>query len=163
MCKSPGKQKVNPVLNTFIKPLVLYLYIFSLFCFFFACSLGLNPLVMVFHYWLLTSQLESWFESVRGSCGQRPLGVPSSVCALLSDNNPNHFSPMLSPPARSGRYTTSAVFASQQLHLIGFSFLFLSCFFLVTVVAVWQVLILCPCLHFVWIFHVCIIWAILHL
>lgn len=39
------------------------------------------------------------------------LGVSMSVCALLSDNNQNHFSPMLSPPARSGRYTTSAVFA----------------------------------------------------
>ena len=40
-----------------------------------------------------------------------PVGLSWSVCALLSDNNPNHFSPMLSPPARSGRYTPSAVFA----------------------------------------------------
>lgn len=47
-----------------------------------------------------------------GSVSGGPLGASLSVCALVSDNNPNHFSPMLSPPARSGRYTTSAVFAS---------------------------------------------------
>lgn len=58
-------------------------------------------------YWLWARFPVEW-ALVSGG----PLGVSLSVCALVSDNNPNHFSPMLSPPARSGRYTTSAVFAS---------------------------------------------------
>lgn len=57
------------------------------------------------------------------------LGVSSSVFALLSDNNPNHFSPMLSPPARSGRYPTSAVFAL-FLAFTSYWVLFLSLFFI---------------------------------
>lgn len=54
---------------------------------------------------------DSWWDLCEAPVGSVLLGVSMSVCALLSDNNPNHFSPMLSPPARSGRYTTSAVFA----------------------------------------------------
>lgn len=77
------------------------------------------------------------------------LGVSLSVCALVSNNNPNHFSPMLSPPARSGRYTPllCSLFSSNHF----FRFLFFSsllfCLFLYCRSCLAS-LSLCLCQHF---------------
>lgn len=161
-CLKSRKTKVNQFLNTLVK---LQSFLFIPIC----QLLWLNILVVVLlflffccNHWL--SQILDLNLYEVPADRQHPLRVLSSVCALLSDNNPNHFSPMLSPPARSGRYTTSAVFAYQQLHLIGFLLFplpvfLLFCFF-TFVLQCMASLILCHCLHFVQIFHVCIIWAI---
>lgn len=131
---------------------------------------------MASSHWLVPETLASVAsrsEQARGSRRLAPSGgVSSSVCALLSDNNPNHFSPMLSPPARSGRYTTSAVFAFLAVYifldffvLFSSSFLFFSPFFkkIFLSCSCMANLVFCLCPHLVWNFHVCIIWAILHL
>lgn len=83
----------------------LFLSIYFPILFFFVLGGGGGG-VMMDSSWLWARFPVEW--ALVSGC---PLGV-LSVCALVSDNNPNHFSPMLSPPARSGRYTTSAVFAS---------------------------------------------------
>lgn len=120
------KEKVNPAFYSLHFSFSVFWGLIPLVTFFFLCHIGSgNSLARL----LKCARVPWWIA---------PVGLSSSVCALLSDNNPNHFSPMLSPPARSGRYTPSAV-----LHLIGFLFVFLYPLIL-TVVAVWQHLRVCP-------------------